>query len=148
MKKNLASNICVVAVVAALAYLFFWIKSGIPILDSLVPAERCVKSAYNVENDRKRISINCRDHDGNVHTVIVRSFDVESDLVKIALAFKNGVNLEGFSCTQLNGLHACFSASNKIMVSSINEDSVVFYVLQFNKSIGKGFVAQTRNGPR
>lgn len=126
-----------IAVVAILVYLFFWIKSGIPTLNSLVPAERCVKSAYNVENDRKRISINCRDYDGNVHTVMVRKFDAEGDLSKMAIAFKNGVNLEGFLCTQLNGLHACFSVGNKIMASSINEESVIFYVLQFNRSLGK-----------
>lgn len=125
----------VAAVSILLAYLFFLIKVGIPSLESLVPAERCVKSVYNVDNDRKRISINCRDYSGNVHTVVVRRFEFEEDIDKMKAAFKNGVDLEGFSCTRLNGLDACFSAKNKIMVSSVNEESVVFYVLLFNKAL-------------
>ncbi len=101
-----------------------------------MPAERCVKSVYNIDNDRKRISINCRDHSGNVHTVVLRKFEIKEDIDKMEAAFKNGVDLEGFSCTRLNGLDACFSAKNKIMVSSVKEESVVFYVLLFNRTLG------------
>lgn len=134
MKKNLLPYLWFAAIGILLAHLFFLLMSKIPSLESLVPAERCVKSAYNVDNDRKRISINCVDYRDKVHTVVVRKFEVEEDIEKMKAAFKNGADLEGFSCTRLNGLDACFSAKYKIMVSSINEESVVFYVLQFNKN--------------
>ncbi|MDA8453084.1 hypothetical protein M5C97_19395 [Acidovorax sp. NCPPB 3859] len=133
MKKNIVCFFVVSGVVVSLAYFLFWIKSGIPNLDALVPATRCVKSAYNDENDRKRISVNCRDYTGKVQTVVVRKFYSKDDLAKMNFAFRNGVSLDGFLCTQLNGLHACFSENEKIMVSSIVDEAVIFYVLQYNE---------------
>ncbi|WP_152643506.1 hypothetical protein [Paracidovorax citrulli] len=133
MKKNIIYIFVVSGVVASLAYFLFWIKSGIPNLEELIPPARCVKSAYNDENDKKRISVNCRDYTGKVQTVVVRKFDSKDDLAKMNFAFRNGVGLDGFSCTQLDGLHACFSENEKIMVSSIVDEAVVFYVLQYNE---------------
>ncbi|WP_157768786.1 hypothetical protein [Paracidovorax avenae] len=133
MKKNIVYLFVVSGVVVSLACFFVWIKSGIPNLETLVPPARCGKSAYNDENDRRRISVNCRDYTGKVQTVVVRKFDSKDDLAKMNFAFKNGVGLDGFLCTQLNGLHACFSEVEKIMVSSIVDEAVVFYVLQYNE---------------
>lgn len=137
MKKNLICFVAVSGVAVLMAYFLFWMKSGIPNLDGLIPPERCVKSAYNNENDRKRISVNCRDYAGKVQTVVVRKFDNKDDLARLKFAFKNGVVLDGFLCTQLNGLHTCFSESEKIMVSSIADEAVVFYILQYNEGSKK-----------
>lgn len=134
MKKNVICFSVVSGVAVLLAYFLFWIKSGIPNLNALVPPARCVKSAYNDENDRKRISVNCRDYTGKVQTVVVRKFDSKDDVAKMNFSFRNGAGLDGFLCTQLNGLHVCFSENEKIMVSSVVDEAVVFYVLQYSEA--------------
>ncbi|WP_152034169.1 hypothetical protein [Paracidovorax avenae] len=135
MKKNIGIIVSILVAVSCLVYFYVWIRMSDSNIEKFIPAERCVKSGYNKNDNRYRISVNCRDFQGNAHTVVLREFKSEEDLDRIDKAFANGIHLDGFVCTNLNGLHTCFQRENGIMVTSFNKDSVVFFVLQFNEHL-------------
>ncbi|MDA8443448.1 hypothetical protein [Paracidovorax valerianellae] len=133
MKNQKKIKIFISLLLSFIGAVWFLKKINTSELENLIPKERCVKSAYSDDSENHRISINCKDYDGNVHTVMLRKFYKKEELEKLASVFKNGVEVNGFLCTELNSLHTCFSRKQEIMITSTVEESVVFFALQFGK---------------
>lgn len=122
-------------------YLIFW--GSYSELDSMIPNDRCVKSAYNDEGRKDRISINCQDYDRQVYTIILRKFEKKEDIKNVLANFKNGKNVKSFLCSNFSNsksevsennistLHSCYSEKNSIMITSTSQKAVLFFISQF-----------------
>lgn len=100
-----------------------------------IPKPICVRSAYDSLARWNRVSINCQDEIGKVHTVILRRVGFLKERVRIEQSFADQAeSVDRFQCKKFGGLYACFNLQERLMVTASNRESVLFFLTAFERN--------------
>ncbi len=104
-------------------------------MDKFIPTDRCVKSAYDDNSQTNKLSINCKNHDGRVHTIVIRRIvDIQhKENARNSIESNKKIEIGQFVCSEFSNLHTCFSTKKSIMITAIDNDSLSFFIQEFEK---------------
>ncbi len=145
MKKKWGLSVLIITALTCGGFLYY--KRISYDLSYLIPKERCAKSAYSDESIPRKISINCRDYNEQIYTIILRKWKDKEKIDNISKNLIDGEVIENFICSEFkssNGerladevknIHACILKEKGITITSNSRAAIVFFINQFEKNI-------------
>lgn len=136
MKKRWVLGALIIITLLCGGFLYYKKKSYD--LAYLIPKERCAKSAYSDESNPRKISINCRDYNEQIYTIIVRKWKEREQIDNISKNLIDGEVIKNFICSEFkssNGerlsdevknIHACILKEEGITITSNSRAAIVF----------------------